>query len=247
VRRPLLPLLIALAWSRLAAAEPVRDRVLTAPTAWLPAAGTLVGTAGVDQRGDGDVIVGYGLGELAEVTVGGDTDVRRCDGCGGRATPLRLGRAAFRLGARPDTWFAGQPALVFGVRTTFAGPARVSEAYVVASRTLGPLRLHAGGQVTDAAADADAGTVAPRLRKTMRPLAGFEWTPAQYPRTTLLADLAWVPRFDLTGPTLEWLAGWGVRYNALAWGAIELDVRHRQGEGLGDSTVMVRLDGAWGR
>jgi hypothetical protein len=46
-------------------------------------------------------------------------------------------------------------------------------------------------------------------------------------------------------PTTEWLAGWGVRYEALSWGAIELDVRHREGEGLAGSTALVRVTGVW--
>jgi len=34
-----------------------------------------------------------------------------------------------------------------------------------------------------------------------------------------------------------------VRYQALSWGSIELDVRHREGDDLGGSTVMVRVNG----
>src|SRR2546421_3515031 len=89
-----------------------------------------------------------------------------------------------------------------------------------------------------------------RMGTTVRPLGGLEVTPPQYPKTTLMGDIAWLPRYQpddpatmLSGNTPEWLIGWGVRYQALTWGSIELDVRHRQDEGLSDSTVMVRVNG----
>jgi hypothetical protein len=94
----------------------------------------------------------------------------------------------------------------------------------------------------------DAGTEI-ALGPTARPLLGLEWTPAQYPKTSVMGDVAYVPRLERAASgsrvALEWIGGWGVRYQAFAWGAIELAVRHRQDEGLGDSTVMVRLNGVW--
>jgi hypothetical protein len=239
-------LLVALGSARSAAADPAIGRVLTAPTAWLPPQGGLVGTAGVDRRGDGSVLLAYGLG-IASVELGTDTDVRGCTMCDGdlKGDPLWLGRAAFRLGARQDAWFNGMPALVLGVRTTFAahghdlGGARATDAYVVASRELGPVRLHAGAALTD------AGYHDISLGPTLRPLGGFEWTPAPYPKTAVLGDVMWVPKLEPDGVKLEWVAGWGVRYQALKWGSIELAVRHRQDEGLQESTVLVRVNGVW--
>ena len=195
--------------------------------------------------------MGYGLGGIAEVDLGEDTDVRGCTNatCKGadRPVPLYLGRAAFRLGARQNAWFPGMPAVVIGVRTAFAASGsfkdpRVTEGYVVASRELGPVRAHLGAAVLDASfADVKLG---PKLR----PIAGLEWTPAQYPKTTLMGDISYLPLLK-SEPTLgdrietEWVAGWGVRYQAFPWGAIELAVRHRENEGLGDSTVMMRVTG----
>ena len=226
-----------------AQAEPqALGRVLTAPTAWLPAAGTVLGSASLDHRFDGAVGLTVGLGDLAAVEVGTDTDVRACRACAGDEHATWLARAAFRMGAPADAWFRGMPALALGVRTTFAGgDSRVSEAHVVASRALGPVRLHAGATLT-AAGVTDADGVEHTLAPALRPLAGFEWTPARYPRTALLGDLAWVARLDAGGPRLEFLAGWGVRYQALRWAAIELGVRHRQDEGLGASTVLIRVN-----
>jgi hypothetical protein len=236
----------ALCASGRASADPALARVLTAPTAWIPRSGTAVGTAGLDHRGKGSIDVAYGLGGLASIQLGLDTDVRACAGCM-TPTPAWLGRALFRLGARSDLWFHGQPAVAIGMRTTFAGTAsgltapQVADAFVVASRTLGPVELHVGVDALDARADGH------RMTAQLRPMAGLEWTPAQFPQTTLLGDVAWEPRLEPVGPHLEWLAGWGVRYAALSWGSIELAVRHREREGLAGSTVLVRVNGVWSR
>jgi hypothetical protein len=234
-------LLIALA-TRAAAADPALGRVVTSPTAWLPEAGAAIGSAALDHRGDGAIVVGYGLGGIASVELGEDSEVRRCaDVC----APVRQGRAAFRIGARQDAWFAGQPALAFGVSESFGGSTAVRDGatYVVASRSLGPLVAHGGVEAFDARASA-AGA---RLGTTVRPLAGLELIPPQYPKTTLMADIAWLPlaRAATDDVQLEWLIGWGVRYQALSWGSIELDVRHRENEGLAASTVFVRVNGVW--
>src|SRR5215475_12131962 len=100
---------------RIASADPVIGHVITAPTAWLPTDGAVVGSAGIDHRGDGSVLLGYGLGGLASIELDGDTDVRAClePPCGtdNRATPMWLGRASFKLGSHQDALFVGQPAV----------------------------------------------------------------------------------------------------------------------------------------
>jgi hypothetical protein len=161
--------------------------------------------------------VTYGLGGIAAIEAGSDG-------------------AAFRVGARQGAWFAGQPALVLGLQARF-GSSDASSVYLVGSRELGPLRVHAGAS----ASDARVGDT--RLGATVRPLAALELTPPKYPKTTLMGDVTWAPRTDRTEPAVEWVAAWGVRYQALRWGSIELDVRHREGEGLGGSTVFVRVNG----
>jgi len=229
--------------TRPAAADPAGPRVLTAPTAWLPRAGTAAAMLSVDHRGDRAAVVSYGLGDLAEVDLGSDSDIRACTDCARRPVPAALGRAAFRLGVRQHAWFPGMPALVLGVRTSFAARghavhgARASDAYVVASRDLGVVRAHLG------IAAIAAGIAGARAPATLRPLAALEIHPPMYPRSSLLADIAWEPILDAQrGPTLEWLLGIGVRYQAFRWASAELAVRVREAEDLGASTVMLRVN-----
>jgi hypothetical protein len=221
-------------------ADPAIDHVVDAPTAWLPHAGAVIGSASLDRFLDGAIALGYGMGGVAAVELGIDSTIHVCTttSC---ARAVYQGQAAFRIGAVQDRWFAGQPALVFGVQTTFATSSRVATAYLVASRVLGPLRLHAGV----AALDAEYEGV--RMATAVRPLAGIELVPPQFPQSTMLADVEWVPQLPLAGaPTATWLIGGGVRYQALTWGSIELVVRAREGAGLGNSDVLVRVNGVWG-
>lgn len=228
--------------ARPAAADPTEPRVLTAPTAWLLPPGATAATLGVDHRGDTAAFATAALGGLAEVELDEDADVRGCIDCAMAPTALRLARAAFRIGARQDAWLPGMPALVLGVRATFAAyePAvaapRVTDAYLVASRDLGVVRLHAG---IDALA-ASIGDL--RTAARLRPLGGVELHPPMYPRSSLLGDVAWEPELDAAQPRLGWMLGIGVRYQAFAWASIELAVRARQGDDLGGATVMVRVN-----
>ena len=243
MRAAVAALVAMIAVARPAAAEPAGSRVLTLPTAWLPRAGEAAAMLGVDHRGDGTAVVSAGLGGLAEVELGSESDIRACTDCMTRPTPVWLGRAAFRLGARQDAWFTGMPAVVFGVRTTFAARGhevhepRASDAYVVASRDLGVVRLHAGIDAISASVNGR------RAAAQLRPLAGLELHPPMYPKSSLISDIAWEPKLDVqNGPTLEWLLGIGVRYQAFPWASVELAVRARQAEDLGASTVMIRVN-----
>ena len=236
-------LVFAVVAARSAAADPADPRVLTVPTAWLMRAGDAHGTLGIDHRGDPAAMFGYGLGGLAELEVGGDSDIRGCSDCAARPAPITLARAAFRIGARQSAWFTGMPALVLGVRTTWAARSdedrepRASDAYLVASRDLGVVWLHAG---VDALSASAGGRRAPAR---LRPLAAFEIHPPMYPRSSLLGDLAWEPTLDTEhGPTLGWIFGIGVRYQAFRWASVELAVRARQSEELGAATVMLRIN-----
>jgi hypothetical protein len=223
--------------ARPVAADPMESRVLTAPPA-----GAATATLGIDHRGDTAAYVAASLDGLAELEIDEDSDVRGCTDCAMQRTPLRLGRAAFRIGVHQD-WLHGMPALVLGVRTTFAaydpavGAPRATDAYLVASRDLGVVRLHAG-------VDALAASVGDhRSAAALRPLGGVELHPPMYPRSSLLGDIAWEPELDAAqGPVLRWMLGVGVRYQAFSWASVELAVRARQGDDLGGATVMARFN-----
>jgi hypothetical protein len=241
--RAVLTLAAVVIAARPVAADPIGSRVLTAPTAWLVPSGAAAATLGIDHRGDTAAFVTASLDGLAEIEIDEDGDVRGCTDCAMQPTGLRLGRAAFRIGVPQDTWLHGMPALVLGVRTTFAayepavGAPRATDGYLVASRDLGVVRLHAG---VDALAASVAGH---RSAAALRPLAGVEIHPPMYPRSSLLGDVAWEPELDAVhGPVLRWMLGVGVRYQAFSWGSVELAVRARQGDDLGGATVMVRFN-----
>jgi hypothetical protein len=243
MRGVLAAVVAVVAVARPVAADPAGARVLTTPTAWLPEAGTIAAMVGIDHRGDGAAVIGFGLGRLAEVELGSDSDIRACTDCTVRPSPVHLARAGFRTGVRQDAWFTGMPAIVLGVRTTFAARGhdvhepRATDAYLVASRDLGVVRLHAGVD----AISARVGDL--RTAAQLRPLAGLEVHPSIYPRSSLLGDIAWEPTLDAQrGPTLGWMLGIGVRYQALPWASVELAVRAREAEDLGASTVMIRLN-----
>ena len=223
--------------AQVAAADPATDRVVGAPTAWLPTAGTVVASVGVDSHAKALAELAYGLGGIAEVEVGADSDVRQCSiaSCSGSPAPESyLARAQFRVGARQNAWFEGQPALVLGVRATIGSELRAADAYVVASRRLGPATLHAGlGELCAL----DAGI---KSAPIVRPSFGLEIVPPPYPKSSLIADLAWMPKLELGKPTSEYVFDWGVRYQTFPWGTVELAVRHREAE-FGSPTVMVRF------
>ena len=77
----------------------------------------------------------------------------------------------------------------------------------------------------------------------MQAVAENAYDPPPYRIRNHYTGMEWVPRMEPDDVTLEWLAGWGVRYQALWWGSIELAVRHREDEGLSQSTVLVRING----
>ena len=163
-------LLVIAAIGRAASAAPLLDHVVAMPSAYVPAENAATGTAGLDRYGATSIDLGYGLGGVAEVELGVDSDARACDPCS-HDTPapsIYLGHAVFRLAAREDEWFAGQPALVLGVRANVGTDRKLGEAYVVASRQLGIAAVHAG------VAAIDAGDGVQRMHAHVRPMIGAQ-------------------------------------------------------------------------
>lgn len=207
-------------------ADDLRDRtighVITAPTAWMPDGITT--TAGVDRFGNWNVggTLGYGI---ASIELARDTEDD-------------LKRATFRIGARQDSWFAGQPAVAFGVRSTWGTEDAVADAFLVASRDLGPVRLHAGASIADSAASPRK-SFEQELRQ-IRPLGGIEWTPGQYPRTTLMGDIVWAG--EKTIPDPRFTTGVAVRYQAFRWGSVDFGVRYRDGQQVDEASFFARIN-----
>lgn len=223
--------------------RPVQPRVFHVPTAWLQPHGALFGVAGLSHRVDPFVAVTAGLGGVAEV------DVQLTD-----TSNVAIPTALFKTGVAARRLGRWQPALALAFRKSFTGPAvtlpsggdpvtvRTAQLSLAASLTAGAVDLHAGIDLWDAAVDVTALHDDAELSARVRPFVGLEWRPRIYPRSTVLADLGWAPRFAAPDDvTLRWVAGAGIRYQALSWGAVDLAVRFREGDKLDDAAVFVRL------
>ncbi len=237
---------------------PAAPRVLHVPTAWLQPPATVYASTGVNHRGGGFLSLSTGLGRLAEADLNiSDRFISCAADCAGDTRdsgPAWLATALFKIGMAADELFSGQPALAIGFRRSFytstsssSDKPEVAELYLAASRKIGGVGVHAGAQLFDAESDDSRLLDISSPVEQVRPFLGIEWVPAIYPRTTVLLDFSWVPEFRQADATtavdLTWLAGWGIRYQALSWGSIELAIRHRENEGLADSTVLVRVNG----
>lgn len=201
--------------------------------------------AGSSHRGEPLLVGEVALGPLA--AVGGGIDDRLL--VGADADAAAPGRAAvmwFRLVARPDAWFAGQPALSLTFeRSAREQPERAAEVSAAATkrwvfRRAGALQVTAGLGLWEVRGPTQRLSQRP-LSERLRPFTGLAWTPPAYPRTSFLLEGSYGPAVLDGNPRLDWRMGWGARYRAGSWSAIDLVVRNRQDAGLGGSTVMVRL------
>jgi hypothetical protein len=236
--------------------RPRAPRLFHVPTAYLQPGGGLFVSAGGSHRGGTFGAVALGVGGVAEVGAQLSDDLGECSSCTAEhpvAAALPTRAAWFKIGLAEDRFFRHQPALALGFRaqigTADAGELdelRGARMYAVASRTLGSVRLHLGLDVWDGGATTAAGKRVlmheGALGARARPFGGVGWTPDIYPRTTVIAEVSWVPSFRPESIELRWLAAWGVRYQAFDWGSVELAVRHRQRGTLDDSTVLLRAN-----
>lgn len=239
-------------------AAPTASRVVHAPTAWLQPQGQLYVQLGASHLPTAAGAATLGLGDVAELEVELADRFIACPGCGETRDEanLFLGTAAFRMGVATDpaarAWRTG---VVLGFRRSFAGRATsaggrdarldAAQLHLVAGLRIAGFELHAGAELHDARhGDAPLRPSGDAWHTAVRPLAAIAWTPPPYPRTSLLLDVAYLPEVKDAGPRLRWTLGWGVRYQALRWGAIDLLVRQREDQALGDAAVMVRLSGA---
>ncbi len=237
---------------------PLAPRVLNVPTADLQGAGRTLMTAGVSHRGVPFTGLVLGLGDVAEVDLEVADRAGACELCSDEdrhATSVLAVTAMFKIGLAEGRFGNWQPALALGLRApigerdatvdVLSRRVRTARLYLGVSKSVGPVRLHGGAEVWDASAEVgeDLDLLHDRpLRDRVRPFAGLAWNPSIYPRTTLLADLSSAPVFDHSAIELRWLGGWGVRYQAVSWASVELAMRHRGGDSLSDSTVLVRVN-----
>jgi hypothetical protein len=233
---------------------PTSPHVVHAPTAWLQPAGQLHVGLGTSHRLAPSASVAFGLGDVAQLDVEMSDRLIACPGCGEErdATNLFAATALFKMGVATSAAREWRLATALGFRKTFAtrsvmaggrdAELEAAELYLVGGARWHGVELHGGAELFDAR-HGDA-RIEHTVARTVRPVAGLAWTPPPYPRTTMVVDIAWAPDVKDGPPRLGWMVGWGVRYQALRWGAIELVVRQREDEALGDSTVMVRVAGA---
>ncbi len=233
---------------------PTSPRVVHAPTAWLLPSRQLHVGLGASHRLDPSAQLALGVGGVAEVDLELTDRLIACPGCGEERVEHNLfaASALFKLGlatAAVRPWRLGA---ALGFRRTIAARAvtaggrdaaiEAAQLHLVVGGRWAGVELHAGAELFDA----QHGDVRlPRgVAHTLRPLAALAWTPPPYPRTTMLLDVAWTPEVKDGPPQLRWLVGWGVRYQAMRWGSIDLVVRQREDQALGDSAVLVRVAGS---
>ncbi|HUQ03263.1 MAG TPA: hypothetical protein VM261_12260 [Kofleriaceae bacterium] len=238
---------------------PTSPHVVYAPTAWLQPQGQLHVTLGASHRLAPSGTVAFGLGDVAELDVELTDRVVACPGCGEEqrdSENLFAASALFKMGAATSAARDWRLGAALGFRKTFAtrtvtaggrdAELEAAQLYVVSGLewrgVAGVVDVSGGIELFDAR-HGDV-RIAHTVERTVRPVAGLAWTPPPYPRTTMVVDVSWSPEVKDGPPRLGWVVGWGVRYQALGWGAIELVVRQREDETLGDSTVMVRVTGA---
>jgi hypothetical protein len=191
--------------ARSAAAAP--PEIFHVTTAWLQPRDSVFGTIGLDHKLVPFVELTGGLGGVADVTL-------RLD-----PSPSAMVKTGFRVPNGP------------GLAIAFRKGAQLAELSVMASLSVGPLALHAGGDLWQTQA------IAP----SPRPFGAVEWRPSTFPRTSILADVTWTPRAD----GLAWMSGIGIRYHAFSWAWSELGVRVDE-SGIAGAAVFVRLSGALG-
>ncbi len=214
--------------------------VLATPTAHLLPAAMIYSSTSIDTGGGFGTSLKVGLGDVGEFGVATTDRIRFVSTAGDPAETVQpLVMASFKMGVAEDRLFDQQPALALGFQKSFQNrfnnyDLRVAAIELMASKTIGPVSVHAGGIFWDASMDDtirdtsvvlhDHGT-----KRQIRPIAGLEAEPLK--NAQLLIDLYWVPLFDPTQSNAsEQIAlrpslSWGVRYKVGSSVSIESGVR----------------------
>ncbi|MCP4447121.1 MAG: hypothetical protein GY811_17505 [Myxococcales bacterium] len=234
------------------------SRTIATPTAFVVPAGVLHLGLGLEQnlRPVGEVALG--LGGLEEFGLTLQRERASCSGCEGPAQDRTLAMAHFKVGSPQGAMHWAMPAAALVFRKSLAQDAQVfantdkvlssppSAATPMAlvsgmlSRSHGGLALHLGADLL--AAQGGEAMRNALDNPTIRPALGIHYVPAAYPDTTLMADLRWVPSTDASG---QWGAIWngaaGVRYRALDWASVDLNLRLQEHQEAGDALVVLGL------
>lgn len=216
--------------------------VLAAPTAHLLPAAVIYSSTALDTGGGFSSRLRVGLGDVGEFGVETTDRVRFIPSQGLDAETIQpLVLATFKMGVGEDRLFENQPAIALGFRKSFETShedfdIRVAAVELMASKTLGPVSLHAGGVFWDASMDSGFGENAESVvlhdfgkRRQIRPVAGLQAEP--FDDSQLMIDLYWVPRFDPDQElskdkiSLRPAISWGVRYKIGRSVSIESGVR----------------------
>jgi hypothetical protein len=236
---------LAVLWARQAEAQ--EPRLFHVPTAYLAPEWGARASAGLGVHGS-KVGGGNNVDFWGEVATGilkvADLEVTLGDEIRANGNIVTMPTAQFRMGVGEGRLSAWQPALAIGFRRSLATIDGVdaAELWVGASRRISQFTLHVGGDMWDAATRGGNTLHDGPLADSIRPFAGLEWRPPWYPRTTILGEWSWVPEIDGRAVDLSWLAAWGVRYQAFDWLSLDLALRFRENDKLGDTTVFMRFN-----
>jgi hypothetical protein len=255
-----------------AQAEPAPDlsrkepRTIFNTTAWVPEAGEVNLDLGMDQelRPVGSATVG--LGDIAEFGLQLQHERNECDPCedpSKDALILNVASAFFKMGTPEALGHKYMPAFVLVFRKALFREAQVftdadrvlskplretrgAMLTAMASKTLGPAALHLGAELLISSGTLLQGDFGVDDH-VIRPALGAQWTPNKYPLSTFLVDVRWVAELEEENGSYDWrtrmTAAWGVRYQALDWASVDLNVRRQNGQGLGNALVTFGVRG----
>jgi len=194
-----------------------------------------------------------------------------CDDVNSDASRVNISSAFFKMGTPEGMGHKHTPALALIFRKSLLRKAQVlSDAERVlgsaqqetlgavltlaASKTLGPVAVHLGAELIVAEGGEERADVGGAERADLgvgsavvRPALALQWTPEKYPLSTFMIDLRWVPTYASEDEPEAWstrmTGAWGVRYQALDWASVDLNVRSQEGRSLGDALVTLGVRG----
>ncbi len=244
------------------AQEHNESRTISTHTAWMVEPGVLHAGLGLDQTLHPIGELGFGLGKLSEVGLTLQRERSECSTCEDGSQDRNIAMAYFKVGSPEGAFHPAVPAFAVIFRKSlpqntqgFSSPNEIltnpdnqvatptAAASAMFSKSLRGLSLHLG---VDLLAAQRGDLVRNALRNpTIRPVAAVHYVPGAYPDTTLMADVHWIPSQDANE---QWGAVWngaaGVRYKALEWASVDLNIRLQEHQGAGDALVVL---GARGR